>query len=33
MNIQLKKTALGIDSVEAATPEQKRQILDFFNSI
>ena len=33
MNIQLKKTALGIDSVEAATPEQKREILNFFNSI
>jgi hypothetical protein len=32
-NLKLKKTALGIDSVEAATPEQKREILNFFNSI
>ena len=32
-NLKLKKTALGIDSVEAATPEQKRKIIEFFNSI
>jgi hypothetical protein len=31
--LQLKKTALGIGSVEDATPEQKREILNFFNSI
>jgi hypothetical protein len=32
-NLKLKKTALGIDSVEAASPEQKQQLIEFFNSI